>query len=241
MPKSKGAKAHFLQGYEVFEYTDAVRVKSALKLPTTKIAVSSWIKQVLSDDLGVEQIAVVLNSIDATQFYSAPRPRNVKSTVGMIHSTTTCKNSDAGLEALRLICRANPGAKLAVIAPGRARESLYCLSTVTFCRIWLKMNYGKFTPRATSGSRQAGRKVSDSPILEAMACRTPVVATRAGAAPELIIDGENGFLVDGYRPAEIGRGRNESSGHGPAEWRKMSDRAYETAHSYHVGGRHRPV
>ena len=33
------------------------------------------------------------------------------------------------------------------------------------------------------------------PLLEAMACRTPVLATRAGAAPDLI-DGCNGVLLD---------------------------------------------
>jgi glycosyltransferase involved in cell wall biosynthesis len=33
-------------------------------------------------------------------------------------------------------------------------------------------------------------------LIEAMACGTPVVAYRRGSVPELIVDGENGFLVD---------------------------------------------
>jgi len=32
--------------------------------------------------------------------------------------------------------------------------------------------------------------------LEAMACRTPVVATRTGGIPEIVVHGETGFLVD---------------------------------------------
>jgi hypothetical protein len=34
------------------------------------------------------------------------------------------------------------------------------------------------------------------PLLEASACRVPVVSTRVGCAPELIRDGENGFLIE---------------------------------------------
>ncbi len=33
-------------------------------------------------------------------------------------------------------------------------------------------------------------------VIEAMACGTPVIATRRGSMPELIEDGINGFLVD---------------------------------------------
>ena len=33
-------------------------------------------------------------------------------------------------------------------------------------------------------------------MIEAMACGTPVIALRRGAAPEVIIDGRNGYLCD---------------------------------------------
>ena len=33
-------------------------------------------------------------------------------------------------------------------------------------------------------------------VIEAMACGTPVIATRRGSMPELVRDGVNGFLVD---------------------------------------------
>jgi glycosyltransferase involved in cell wall biosynthesis len=39
-------------------------------------------------------------------------------------------------------------------------------------------------------------------MIEAMACGTPVLSTRRGAAPEIIEHGRTGILVDNYREME---------------------------------------
>ena len=38
-------------------------------------------------------------------------------------------------------------------------------------------------------------------VIEAMACGTPVIANRRGSMPELVRDGENGYLVDSVEDA----------------------------------------
>ncbi|MFC1688679.1 glycosyltransferase [Pseudomonadota bacterium] len=42
-------------------------------------------------------------------------------------------------------------------------------------------------------------------VLEALCCGTPVVGTPVGGLPELIFDGENGFLADDTTPAALAR------------------------------------
>jgi glycosyltransferase involved in cell wall biosynthesis len=39
-------------------------------------------------------------------------------------------------------------------------------------------------------------------FLEAMACGRPVIATKSGGVPEIVLDGKNGLLVDRNEPEE---------------------------------------
>jgi glycosyltransferase involved in cell wall biosynthesis len=75
------------------------------------------------------------------------------------------------------------------------------------------------------GSRSEGFGL---PILEAFACRTPVVSTPVGAAAELLAGG-GGRLVPMADPAAVAAALEEIIGLSNAAWRSISDRAYETA------------
>lgn len=46
-------------------------------------------------------------------------------------------------------------------------------------------------------------------ILEALACEVPVVATDVGGIPELMVDGETGYLVPAKSPDELSRKINK--------------------------------
>lgn len=62
-------------------------------------------------------------------------------------------------------------------------------------------------------------------LVEAMACGTPVVATRRGCVPELVVDGQTGVLVDelGDLPLAIG----EAAGIDPAACRTHVARRFD--------------
>ena len=65
-------------------------------------------------------------------------------------------------------------------------------------------------------------------VLEALATGLPVISTRVGFAPELVVDGENGYLV-GRDAAEIGERLRDLGGPG---LRDRSEQARRTAERY---------
>jgi glycosyltransferase involved in cell wall biosynthesis len=68
------------------------------------------------------------------------------------------------------------------------------------------------------------------PVVEAMACRTPVIATPAGIAPEYCASG-GGILVPFNDAQAMARAIVSVCKMSDASWREMSDAAYRTARS----------
>ena len=66
-----------------------------------------------------------------------------------------------------------------------------------------------------------------------MACRTPVLATRAGAAPDLI-DGRNGLLLD-TDPQAFATAIARFHAMLDAEWQGFSAAAWQTARHHRIG------
>ncbi len=71
------------------------------------------------------------------------------------------------------------------------------------------------------------------PILEAMACRTPVIATPAGAAPELIAQG-GGILVPPESPQAMADAIITLCQMAQRDWLNLSAQAYACALNYDV-------
>lgn len=225
--EAKGKKVYFIQHYEMHPWLPVNRVKATLKLPFKKIAVSQWIANMLLRELQCDDTVVIGNGVDSQQFYADPRQKLKIPTVGVMYadhlSFKGCDMSIASvvkarelIPELKLI---SFGAKAPVLSLPLPENSEFFLqpkqedihSIYSRCDIWL------------FGSRSEGFGL---PLLEAMACRTPVIATKTGAAPELLKNGA-GILVDvddvdamSSAIVKICRMNNQ-------EWLDLSNEAYE--------------
>lgn len=232
MPASKGRKVHLIQGYEVWPRPQAAdEVHRALRLENLKIAISSDLRRTIEEKLGDLGINVVPNAVDLEQFDAPPRSRQITPTVGFVYAVAAFKGADVCARACELARRKIP--ELRVVAFGadlpsadlpmpagteffhRPRQDE--LKTIySRCDVWL------------FGSRLDSFGL---PILEAMACRTPVIAVPVGAAPELLGDG-TGSLVPGESPEAMAEAIVEICRRTEIEWVKSSERAYRKAHGY---------
>jgi len=230
LSEAKGAKAYFIQHHEIFERMPKERVKATYSLPLHKITISQWLVDLMWTLYGDRNISLVPNSVDTEQFYAPPRGKQPTPTVGMSYSPIGWKGCDINLKAFSIAVQKIPSLRLVTfgetlcpdlpLPPGTEYGCKPNQSTLksfyTKCDAWL------------FGSRTEGFGL---PILEAMACRTPVIGTPAGAAPELLTDGA-GMLVKPEDPEDMARAIEQICKLPDAEWRKMSDVAYSKATQY---------
>ncbi len=228
----KGAKAILLQGYETSPGQWDPAIDAVWRLPLHKIAVSKWLVDLARERFDDLNVHYVPNSVDREQFYAPARGKQVAPTVGMLYSTVHLRGVDVSLAALEQVKKQIGNLRVVAFGAEQVSARLPLPDWVEFhyrphqnelrrlysqCDVWL------------CGSRQEGFHL---PMLEAMACRCPVVSTRIGGPADILEEGSNGFLVDvedSRRLAERLVGVLRLS---EAEWRRMSEAALATATRY---------
>jgi glycosyltransferase involved in cell wall biosynthesis len=229
---SKGSKAYFLQHDEVHNMSQpADRIRATWRLPMRKIVVAQWLADIAAESFGDHDVSVVPNAVDLEQFNAPPRGKQTTPTVGVMYSTKPFKGCDLSLAAFERIRRMRGDLKLVAFGSESPFEELPLPEDADFvlrpaqdeirhiyasCDAWL------------FGSRTEGFGL---PLLEAMACRTPVVATPAGAAPELLSQG-GGVLVKQDDAEDMANGIERICSMTQSEWKTMSDQAYAIATRY---------
>jgi glycosyltransferase involved in cell wall biosynthesis len=232
LPAAKGRRVHLIQGHEVWTGGEVrARVHAALRLPNRKIAISSALAREIEAEVGDLRIGVVPNAVDLALFDAPLRCRSQPPTVGFIYARTPIKGSDLCARACELARRRIPDLRVLAFGVDTPSADWPLPAGAEFihrpaqplipglyaaCDVWL------------FGSRLDSFGL---PILEAMACRTPVVGVPIGAAPELLSAGGGVLLPEASAEAMAEALVQVISG--PAQrWDHLSAQAHERAHRY---------
>lgn len=226
---SKGAKVHFVQGYEHYA-GDPKEIDAVYGLPMAKIAVSNWLAGIVRDRYHREVAAVVPNAVDCKQFHAPPRGKQAEPTMGMFYAREHIKGMDLGLKAYHLAKEKLPNLRLVLLSnapqvpeypvPPEAEWMAHVRgdglrANLARCDVWVWP------------SREEGFGL---PLLEASACRTPVVAGPAGASPEILAKG-GGILVPPESPEGLAEAVVKICSLPEPEWKALSDKALAAAQS----------
>lgn len=194
LPDRKGRVGHLMQGYEMFPWLPANRVALTYELDTIKIAVSDWVRDKVYVNHSRMADAVIHNAVDTERFPFAEKRREPSYKIGFIYSNEKMKNSRMVFEVRRLLKERGINTSLLTFHSDlladeyrnvEGMESYHKPEQDIIPRLYQSCDLWLF-PTIEEGF--------GLPILEAMACGTPVVSTTAGAAPQLMKDGSNGFL-----------------------------------------------
>lgn len=169
------------------------------------IAVSPELKQVLVDmDVPAEKITMLRNGVDATFFKpiardAVRRKLNMRGFVMLsVGNLVPAKCHDLVIEAAAQI----PDAELLIIGQGPEQDRLHKLITDrgmenraqilgNMEQVMLRAYYGAADVLVLASEREGWPNV----LLESMACGTPVVATKVGAATSIVSTAEAGILA----------------------------------------------
>lgn len=227
----KGAKAYFMQDYGA-PGQELEKIVPTWSLPLHLITIAEWLVTLIHKHCGSIPVSLVPNSVDLELFNAPPRKKQTEPTVGFVYRhLSRTKGVDLALKAVEIARQRIPNLRLIIYGgdenldasnfpplteyhyqvPDQQLHQLY-----SRCDAWL------------FPSRLEGFGL---PILEAMACRTPVIGMPTGAAPELLADG-CGILVQPEDPVDMAQAIETIVKMSESQWQQMSDAAYAKATSY---------
>jgi glycosyltransferase involved in cell wall biosynthesis len=231
---AKGAKAYFVQDFGANVGQPMDKLTATWRLPMHHIVISHYIWDLVKQHVperDQRETTYVPNAADLKQFHSPPRGKNPTPVVGTIYSRSNFKGADIAIKACEIAKEKLPDLKLIGFGQHDKSKDVPLPAWASFrsripddqlrdvyaaCDVWL------FPPR---------KEGYGLPILEAFACRTPVIATPAGAAPELMAGG-GGFLVPHEDPSAMAEQIVKVCSLSDNEWRRISESALATVSGY---------
>lgn len=225
---AKGAKAYFLQHYEVHETQPVDRVRRTWTFPMHKIVVAQWLADVARNEFHDDWVSVVPYGVDTAHFDAPPRSKQPLPTIGYMYSSIAWKGCDRALEAVRMVRRTLPALNVVAFGVSKETDPPGLPENCAYTRMPEQAQLPRIYAGCDAWLLPSTVEGFGLPILEAMACRTPVIGTPTGAAPFLLSRG-GGILLESFSPEEMAAAIAAIARMPEDDWRRMSDSAYATA------------
>lgn len=225
----KGAKVQFVQGNDVeLPHLPEERVVATWRLPLRRIVCSRWLAELARDRYHDAEARLVPNGVDTEHFTAPPRGRQPRPTVGFVYGDAPIKGFDIAVSGFSQAARALPDLQLLVFgAVPPAPAHVLPPGTEYLVRPSQDAIPGLYA-RCDAWMWPSRREGFGLPILEAMACRTPVIAAPAGAAPEILAQG-GGVLLPAADAHAMADGILRVCRLPDREWRVLSEEARRVA------------
>jgi len=181
-------KVHYIRGM----LKDTVQMRKSWGEIVPKIVVGSYLTDVIDKICGQKIYAVIPNGIDTAEFYSSV-PESQRDGVGTIYGKGYHKDPETVLAALRRLREECPQTTQRVFGAGRRPKQISCR---TYCRLPSLEKTREIYSRSLVWILASYSEGLPAPPLEAMACGCAVVTTDCGGPRDIIVDGQNGFLVE---------------------------------------------
>jgi glycosyltransferase involved in cell wall biosynthesis len=167
---------------------------------------------ILSQEEGLDphKVTVLWNGVDTTKFYPGTPPAGLAESLGIhpgtpvimiVASLLPDKGHKVFLEAAALVLQEQEDAVFLVAGEGPEREGLETTASrmgigesVRFLGRRRDLHELLHLTDINALTSYPFRETFPISVLEAMACGKPTVATRVGALPDMIMEGETGFI-----------------------------------------------
>jgi len=168
------------------------------------IAISNAVKRYLvsKEKYGPDKIQVLYNAVDLDLFDPADRRSDGGPLIGSVGRLYPSKGYDTLLRSMPDVLQAFPGARLMIAGSGKERGRLEELCSqldisdkVIFLGRRTPAEIRRFLKEITLFVLASNWEGFGLAVVEAMASGLPVVTTKVGGLPEIVVEGKTGFVV----------------------------------------------
>lgn len=189
--KNKGEKFYLVQHYEIWDGPEE-KVNNSYKLGLHNIVNSTWLKNILQDELNAKVEALILHAPDWNQFYPETVARN-NSILRILlpYRREEWKGTQDGIKVFEIAREKCPNVQLVMFGEATGKDAPRYVefhqapSNDKLRRIYNSCDIFLFS----SHSEGFGM-----PPMEAMACKLAVVTTNVGAVLEYAVSGETALV-----------------------------------------------